>query len=327
MNKPVVSLCPWVRLFALVICLLLVTGTFAAQSDLRSPNPAARRMALIETAARGPQAIPELTTALEDSEPLVRRCAVLCLGRFENGVLPALTTALKSPDFMVRRNAALVLGGYGPHAVVPLAEALDDEHPLVRQGAVYALAAIRPRSPAVLDLLTAAVKDEDAAVQQAAVSATDQYLAVVAEMMVPRDGWKFKLDPDRVGKDAGWFKLDLDDSGWDDIGIEKAWGHFGYDYIGTAWYRRTITLPDNPGGTNALIRFGGVDECAWVWVNGEYAGEHDIGPSGWDKPFRLDVTGLLKWGQDNQITVCAMNTAMAGGIWQPITIFATGPAD
>ncbi len=310
-----------------IICLFLMAATCAAVTDLHSPNPAARRMALIEITARGHSAIPQLTSALQDRDPLVRRCAVLCLGRFESGVLPALTAALNSRDFMVRRNAALVLGRYGPDAVTPLAQALKDQDPLVRQGAVCALAAIRPQSPAILDLLTTAAKDEDPSVQQAAINATGQYLAVVAEIKLPRDGWKFKLDPERVGRQAGWFKPDRDDSTWDDISIEQAWGHFGYDYIGTAWYRRTITLPDNPGGTNALIRFGGVDECAWVWINGEYVGEHDIGPTGWNQPFRLDVTGSLKWGRDNQITVCAMNTAMAGGIWQPVTILATGPAD
>jgi len=34
------------------------------------------------------------------------------------------------------------------------------------------------------------------------------------------------------------------------------------------------------------------------------------------------VTDLLRWGEENQVTVRAMNTAAAGGIWQPITIMA-----
>jgi len=63
-----------------------------------------------------------------------------------------------------------------------------------------------------------------------------------------------------------------------------------------------------------------VDECAWVWVNGQYVGQHDIGPVGWDQPFRLDITKNVTWGQKNQITVRAMNTAMAGGIWRPVVI-------
>jgi hypothetical protein len=66
--------------------------------------------------------------------------------------------------------------------------------------------------------------------------------------------------------------------------------------------------------------FGGVDECAWVWINGKYAGDHDIGPNGWNVPFYLDITDLLNWGGKNQITVRAMNTAHAGGIWRPVTI-------
>jgi hypothetical protein len=45
-----------------------------------------------------------------------------------------------------------------------------------------------------------------------------------------------------------------------------------------------------------------VDEAAWVYVNGVKAGEHDIGGDlGWDKPFPIKVTGLLKPGEKNTI--------------------------
>jgi hypothetical protein len=70
-----------------------------------------------------------------------------------------------------------------------------------------------------------------------------------------------------------------------------------------------------------------VDESAWVWLNGEFAGEHDQGPSGWDTPFRLDVTDGLNWGGANQLTVRVLNSAMAGGIWKPVSIVILEPAD
>ena len=50
------------------------------------------------------------------------------------------------------------------------------------------------------------------------------------------------------------------------------------------------------------------------------ADPHDDGPAGWDQAFTLDVTKELVWGKRNQITVRAMNTAHAGGIWKPVLI-------
>ena len=66
--------------------------------------------------------------------------------------------------------------------------------------------------------------------------------------------------------------------------------------------------------------FEGVDESGWVWINGQFAGSHDIGPSGWDVPFALEITDHVEWGGRNQITVQVMNTAAMGGIWRPVTV-------
>ncbi|MBT4822200.1 MAG: hypothetical protein HON70_41215, partial [Lentisphaerae bacterium] len=117
-----------------------------------------------------------------------------------------------------------------------------------------------------------------------------------------------------------WFKLGLDDAKWAGISIEQAWQKAGYDYTGVAWYRRTIELPAKPDHLAVELHFKGVDECAWVWVNGAYVGQQDLGPSGWNKAFLLDVTKEVKWGEANQITVRAMNTAHAGGIWRPVAL-------
>ncbi len=137
---------------------------------------------------------------------------------------------------------------------------------------------------------------------------------------LPRAGWGFRLDPDDRGTDEEWFLPEHDDSAWDEIGIEKAWQHFGYDYIGAAWYRILFELPPEGEGNRVEIHFGGVDESAWVYVNGVYAGKHDQGPSGWDKPFSLDITDQVGWGGENLLAVRVRNTASKGGIWQPVTL-------
>ena len=134
------------------------------------------------------------------------------------------------------------------------------------------------------------------------------------------DGWRFVLDPLRAGHRQGWYEPGFDDTGWETIGIEQTWQEAGHEYIGVTWYRRAIEIPPVVEHLAVDLHFGAVDESAWVWLNGVYVGQHDIGPSGWDDPFRLDITEEIRWGTTNQITVRAMNTAFAGGIWQPVTI-------
>ena len=68
------------------------------------------------------------------------------------------------------------------------------------------------------------------------------------------------------------------------------------------------------------IHFGAVDEAAWVWLNGKYIGQHDVGLAGWNKPFNLDITQEIQWGAENQLTVRVEDTAHAGGIWKPVSI-------
>jgi hypothetical protein len=314
-----------VRLRALgLICVLITSGATASRIDQRSPNPAVRRGELLQLVEKGPVAVERIAASLDDRDPLVRRCAVLCLSRLGQAAEPALHTALSNTDILVRRNAALSLAGADAKATTSLVRALKDNEPLVRQMAVYSLASLRPRNADIFDLLQAATADPSSLVQEVATHATDHYLDTVATVALPLDGWKFRLDSEQNGEDQRWFTDDFDDSEWDDIGIGKAWGEFGYDsYIGVAWYRRTISVPENPGATSVELRFEGVDESAWVWINGQYAGEHDIGPVGWNQPFQIDVSNLIRWGEDNQITVRAMNTGMAGGIWLPIILRAS----
>ena len=92
------------------------------------------------------------------------------------------------------------------------------------------------------------------------------------------------------------------------------------NYHGTAWYRREIEPPEIDDGERAFLHFYGVDEQAWVWVNGEFVGEHTLGASGWDEPFLLEITDAWSPDSINQITIKVDNTAFAGGIWQPIAL-------
>ncbi len=304
------------------VALLLCITIGAASAQMATPNAKAmaRRAALLKLDGDSPKVIAQLTKALGDKNPLVKRAAARMLGDRAPGGLAGLTAALRSKDMLTRRIAALGIGAMGPGATDPLAAALKDESPFVRQAAVIGLACIRPSGPQILGLLTDAGRDTDGFVSNAALRATSNAFTTLDSIRLPKDGWKFVTDDKRVGEDGKWFAADFDDSAWNDIGIEATWQSFGHEYIGWSWYRRTVDLPARDKAPRVEMLFEGVDESAWLWINGQYIGAHDMGATGWDKPFRLDVTEALKWGEPNQITIRAMNTAHAGGIWRPVHI-------
>ena len=319
------------------LLLPMFAGALFAPVLSAAPGPAERRLALIRQADAGAAAVPAVVQALDDDNMVVRRTAARLLVQMGDAGREGLGKALGNADFLVRVTAIRAVCAEPTADSVPLlAKAVADKHQLVRLIAVEGLVVIRPQTKPVKDLLAKASEDDSEAVRNLAVRALwpfyrdnvsirergqyDHDVKVAQSIPLPKDGWKFKLDPKRLGHTRKWFAPKLKDSKWDDIAIEQAWQKAGYQYVGVAWYRRTIKLPPKPKHVAVDLHFKGVDESTWVWVNGIYAGDHDIGPEGWNRPFMLDVTKELKWGQDNQITIRAMNTAMAGGIWKPVVI-------
>ena len=133
--------------------------------------------------------------------------------------------------------------------------------------------------------------------------------------------WKFKPDLTWAGEKDEWYALEYDDSAWNDIRVGEFWERQGYgDLDSRGWYRLNVELPKELDGKNVQLCFGAADETAMVYVNGELAGEHDIGPSGWDKRFFIDVTEHIKAGQKNLIAVRVVDSVGAGGLWKPIKV-------
>lgn len=300
-------------------------------------TPAQRRLELLQIDPGTAPAQAQLLAALDDADALVRRTAARRLAETPATPLDVLALTISNEDVLVRRTGlSALLGRGGEGALVAAAQALADSNVLVRLSAVEYLASSRPHSERILELLIQATHDTHDKIRVIATQATWPFYRAAASMRdqqktdvdirvaetiaLPASGWKFHLDPQRQGHRQDWFVPGFDDDSWDDIAIEQVWQDAGYEYTGVSWYRRTIELPAKPDLRGADLAFGAVDESAWVWVNGEYAGDHDVGPSGWNTPFRLDVTDLLQWGEPNQITVRAMNTAHAGGIWKPVMI-------
>lgn len=146
----------------------------------------------------------------------------------------------------------------------------------------------------------------------------DFELTSIPLMTLPLTGWKFRADAFSNGHKKGFYKPDFNDRKWRDfkIGCWEEQGYNGYD--GIAWYRLRFKAPRKPDCKAVELAFGAVDESAWVWLNGIYIGQHDMGVSGWNKPFWLDVTKELRWGEENVLVVRVQDTLHGGGIWKSI---------
>jgi len=149
-------------------------------------------------------------------------------------------------------------------------------------------------------------------------------MAMLADVSLPRTGWRFSFDPDDVGRKEKWFDPALDDTRWGAIEIGDFWHQFGYaNGKGTGWYRRSFELPARPAGAARVeLHFGAVDELASAWLNGVHVGENDYEITSWTEPFALDVGRAVKWGTENQLTVRVENTVGAGGLYKTVNLRA-----
>ena len=323
----------WNRILCATLALVLIAGAALALDA----KIAGRRKAVVDAAARGKAGIPALEKALADPSPLVRRPAASALARLGKPAAPALEKALSNNDTIVRRAALQGLcEAMGPGATAYISMAMKDESALVRGVAVAYLAGMQSRSAAAESLLQRAQTDADPQVRDLASQALwpyhkkttlirdrqdyDHVVHLVKTIALPTADWKFHTDPDNNGHLKKWFALDFDDSQWKAIPIGKAWNLSGYDYEGVAWYRREIEMPKEMEHVAVEAWFDGVDEMAWVWLNGEFVGQHDIGKAGWNKPFGIDITRQAKWGEKNLLVVRVKNLVGHGGIWKPARI-------
>ena len=148
----------------------------------------------------------------------------------------------------------------------------------------------------------------------------DYAITKVASVELPTRNWKFALDRKGDGHERNFYAPDFDDRSWSTVKVGN-WEDQGFkNYDGFAWYRIVFDAPAKVDCNAVELNFGGVDEEAWVWLNGAYVGQHAVGASGWDKPFQLDVTDELRWGGRNVLVVRVYDARLAGGIWKPITL-------
>jgi hypothetical protein len=156
--------------------------------------------------------------------------------------------------------------------------------------------------------------------------------------------WQIVFDKSNRGRAEGWQNRSVFDKlpSIQTINVPSAWETICQDYEGVAWYRRRVRTPAAWKDRFVRLRFGAVNYRAEVWVNEHPAGYHEGGYT----PFELRVGDLLKHGEENEIVVRVIGPvvtkdlyvdgygrndtphwrgAIAGGIWQPVTLTASAP--
>jgi hypothetical protein len=155
--------------------------------------------------------------------------------------------------------------------------------------------------------------------------------------------WEIVFDPANQGRSAGC-SVDATFQQLAErrrIAVPSAWELIEKDYEGVAFYRHEFEVP--AGWTNKVVhlQFGAVNYLAEIWLNGEAVGFHEGGFT----PFEFRVDQVLKPGKANVLMVRVVGPIMlskkvvdgigpmetpqwrgglTGGIWQSVTLAATG---
>ena len=144
-------------------------------------------------------------------------------------------------------------------------------------------------------------------------------------------GWKFYL-----GDNSSASNKNFDDSSWSDVDVPHDFSiiqpftssgeaESGFLPGGTGWYRKGFTLPADSAGKTFLLNFDGVYSDAYVYVNGNFVGEHHYGYTS----FAFDITEYLTADgvTENVLAVKAVNNIptsrwySGSGIYRDVTLF------
>jgi len=111
------------------------------------------------------------------------------------------------------------------------------------------------------------------------------------------------------------------------VGWEQQ-GFAGLD--GYGWYFQNLEVPEALAGrTHLYLYFRGVNEQAWVYVNGELAGERSYTSTGQGvgdlvgAPFSFDAKRWLKPSAQNEVAVRVTHATGLGGISMPAMLVGT----
>ena len=145
--------------------------------------------------------------------------------------------------------------------------------------------------------------------------------------------WRFRADPTEVGTQELWFKpANFTETEWLPVKVPTFWAENDAigNLLGDGWYRVAFTLPAASQDKALRLMFAGVDEQAWVYLNGQLIGEHSEKSEKkaytalYDEPFIVEVPSKqLKFDGQNVLSIRVHNQVGAGGIWRPVYALET----
>lgn len=106
------------------------------------------------------------------------------------------------------------------------------------------------------------------------------------------------------------FATEFDDSGWQVVSIPHGLEYLPVEasgcanYQGVAWYRKRFTPDEHLKGKQLFLHFEAIMGKSEVYVNGKLMKKY----YGGYLPVIMDVTDILKWGEENVIAVKADNS-------------------
>ncbi|MFN0080554.1 MAG: DUF4838 domain-containing protein [Prosthecobacter sp.] len=139
--------------------------------------------------------------------------------------------------------------------------------------------------------------------------------------------WRFRADPTEAGAKDEWFKpSSYAETDWLPIQVPTFWEETEAigKLLGEGWYRVAFTMPAASQGKSLRLMFAGVDEQAWVYLNGRQIGEHSEKSEKkaftalYDEPFIVKVPADQLKAGENVLHVRVHNKVGAGGIWRPV---------
>ncbi len=137
------------------------------------------------------------------------------------------------------------------------------------------------------------------------------------------ENWKFHIDADASGETRGLVKPEYDDS--KDFQEISTWNTpSGQGYAnqtgGYFYYRVRFRAPKFPAGKKVFLRIGSIDDTGVIFLNGREVGRQDD-PRNWNKSFEMDVTDVLRQGEDNLLAVRGYDSGGGEGVWRPSALY------
>jgi len=124
-----------------------------------------------------------------------------------------------------------------------------------------------------------------------------------SESVISLDGeWLMVADPQNSGKNERWWEAPV--QGAKPAKVPWILQDVYPAYHGVVWYWHDFVAPKNiyPSG-RTLLRFRSIDYMGDVWLNNIFVGRYESG----DVSFVIDVTGVIKPGLTNRLSVRVLN--------------------